>query len=278
MRTVIEYERAQGRQVTEVHDKNRGYDLTSLDRRSGELRLIEVKGLAGLKGDGPTHAQGMPRRGGPRRLLLALRRHELRDLAPTSGADQGPRPLRVTRDRQGGALLPVGGCVNPADAGARRLGAVWRKGRCAESGFGRVPQGRKLPHGNARLRRHVLALREVPRFRLRMVDQMVQAARSGRQHIAEGSCTSATSSQTEVRLLNTARAPVRERIGRIRRIRPIGRIMGSLLSQDREGRAAGNGDARQGHVPRLRGGTAARARAGAACGAARRGGRGVRFQ
>ncbi len=33
-----------------------------------------------------------------------------------------------------------------------------------------------------------------------MTDQMVQAARSGRQNIAEGSRASATSSQTELRL------------------------------------------------------------------------------
>lgn len=46
--------------------------------------------------------------------------------------------------------------------------------------------------------------------RSRMVDQMVQAARSGRQNIAEGSRASATSSQTELRLLNTARASLEE--------------------------------------------------------------------
>jgi len=44
----------------------------------------------------------------------------------------------------------------------------------------------------------------------RMVDQMVQAARSGRQNIAEGSRASATSSQTELRLLNVARASLEE--------------------------------------------------------------------
>lgn len=38
--------------------------------------------------------------------------------------------------------------------------------------------------------------------RSRTVDQMVQAARSGRQNIAEGSRASATSSQTELRLVN----------------------------------------------------------------------------
>lgn len=43
-----------------------------------------------------------------------------------------------------------------------------------------------------------------------MTDQMVQAARSGRQNIAEGSRASATSSQTELRLLNVARASLEE--------------------------------------------------------------------
>ena len=44
----------------------------------------------------------------------------------------------------------------------------------------------------------------------RMADQMVQAARSGRQNIAEGSRASATSSQTELRLLNVARSSLEE--------------------------------------------------------------------
>jgi four helix bundle suffix protein len=46
--------------------------------------------------------------------------------------------------------------------------------------------------------------------RSRTVDQMVQAARSGRQNIAEGSRCSATSSQTELRLVNVARASQEE--------------------------------------------------------------------
>ena len=50
MRVVMEYERARGRQVYDVHEKNLGYDITSLDVNSGELRLIEVKGLAGATG------------------------------------------------------------------------------------------------------------------------------------------------------------------------------------------------------------------------------------
>jgi four helix bundle suffix protein len=39
---------------------------------------------------------------------------------------------------------------------------------------------------------------------------MVQAARSGRQNIAEGSRAAAASSQTELRLLNTARSSLEE--------------------------------------------------------------------
>lgn len=46
--------------------------------------------------------------------------------------------------------------------------------------------------------------------RSRTVDQMVQAARSGRQNILEGSRASATSSQTERRLVNVARASLDE--------------------------------------------------------------------
>jgi len=46
--------------------------------------------------------------------------------------------------------------------------------------------------------------------RSRMSDQMVQAARSGRQNIAEGSRAAATSSQTELRLVNVARASLEE--------------------------------------------------------------------
>jgi len=46
--------------------------------------------------------------------------------------------------------------------------------------------------------------------RSRISDQMVQAARSGRQNIAEGSRAAATSSQTELRLVNVARSSLEE--------------------------------------------------------------------
>jgi superfamily II DNA or RNA helicase len=50
MNVVMDYERAQGREVYDVHEKNLGYDLTSIDLKSGELRLIEVKGLGAVSG------------------------------------------------------------------------------------------------------------------------------------------------------------------------------------------------------------------------------------
>jgi len=50
MRVVMESEAAQGRQVEDVHEKDLGYDLTSLDLRSGDLRLIEVKGIGAASG------------------------------------------------------------------------------------------------------------------------------------------------------------------------------------------------------------------------------------
>ncbi len=50
MRVVMEHERARGCRVEDVSARNLGYDLTSLDTRSGEMRLIEVKGLAAMTG------------------------------------------------------------------------------------------------------------------------------------------------------------------------------------------------------------------------------------
>jgi len=50
MGVVMEHERAQGRQVYDVSEKNLGYDITSLDLASGDLRLIEVKGLGAATG------------------------------------------------------------------------------------------------------------------------------------------------------------------------------------------------------------------------------------
>lgn len=50
MRVALDHERAQGRQPEDVSAQNLGYDIASIDPRSGELRLIEVKGLSGAAG------------------------------------------------------------------------------------------------------------------------------------------------------------------------------------------------------------------------------------
>lgn len=44
----------------------------------------------------------------------------------------------------------------------------------------------------------------------RTIDQMVQAARSGKQNIAEGCKASVTSTETEIKLMNVARASLEE--------------------------------------------------------------------
>jgi len=44
----------------------------------------------------------------------------------------------------------------------------------------------------------------------RTIEQMVQAARSGKQNIAEGCMASATSKETEIKLINVARASLEE--------------------------------------------------------------------
>ena len=44
----------------------------------------------------------------------------------------------------------------------------------------------------------------------RTVDQMIQAARSGRQNIAEGSAAATTSKETELKLTNVAKASLQE--------------------------------------------------------------------
>jgi hypothetical protein len=51
MEVVRKYEETAGRKVEDVHLKNLGYDITSVDLKSGELRLIEVKGLSAAGGN-----------------------------------------------------------------------------------------------------------------------------------------------------------------------------------------------------------------------------------
>ena len=56
----------------------------------------------------------------------------------------------------------------------------------------------------------VFTKRFLPSYGDRTVDQMVQAARSGKQNIVEGSADGVTSSEMEIKLLNVARASIQE--------------------------------------------------------------------
>ena len=101
----MEYETAQGRQVEDVHDKNRGYDLTSLDLQSGELRLIEVKGLAAASGSillTPNERRVAEDRRDCYWLYVVT---HLRRPTTATGADQGSGALPLARGHQGAALL-----------------------------------------------------------------------------------------------------------------------------------------------------------------------------
>ena len=101
---------------------------------------------------------------------------------------------------------------------SRRLGAS--DGSVKSSA--EVDQGTLRPHGGYRKLRSfqvaeiiydgtvMFCARFLDARRTRLVDQMVQAARSGRQNIAEGSRASGTSSQTELRLIGVARASLDE--------------------------------------------------------------------
>ena len=56
----------------------------------------------------------------------------------------------------------------------------------------------------------VFCKRFLPKFGDRTVDQMVQAARSGKQNIVEGFADGVTSTEMELKLLNVARASIKE--------------------------------------------------------------------
>lgn len=57
---------------------------------------------------------------------------------------------------------------------------------------------------------YVFTKRFLPLYGDRTVDQMIQAARSGKQNIVEGSADGVTSTEMELRLLNVARASIQE--------------------------------------------------------------------
>ena len=56
----------------------------------------------------------------------------------------------------------------------------------------------------------VFCRRFLPKFGDRTVDQMVQAARSGKQNIVEGLADGVTSTEMELKLLNVSRASIKE--------------------------------------------------------------------
>ena len=57
---------------------------------------------------------------------------------------------------------------------------------------------------------YIFTKRFLPIYGDRTVDQMVQAARSGKQNIVEGSADGVTSMELELKLLNVARASIQE--------------------------------------------------------------------
>ena len=57
---------------------------------------------------------------------------------------------------------------------------------------------------------YVFCKRFLPKYGDRTVDQMIQAARSGKQNIVEGFADGVTSTEMELKLLNVARASIKE--------------------------------------------------------------------
>lgn len=70
--------------------------------------------------------------------------------------------------------------------------------------------------------------------RSRTHDQMVQAARSGKQNLIEGSMASGTSKEMEIKLTNVARASLEELLADYRDfLRPEGQLSGRRIAERR---------------------------------------------
>ena len=132
MRVVVEHEQAQGRQVYDVSEKNLGYDVTSLDLGSGDLRLIEVKGLGASTGTILLT---------PNERRVAEDRRDCYWLYVVTNCDATPRleePIRDPARLDWNEVTKVAHyyfgreCADEADAGARRRAAVWREFMTAE--------------------------------------------------------------------------------------------------------------------------------------------------
>ena len=84
MRVVMEYETAQGHQVYDVHEKNLGYDVTSLDLPVRRVAVDRGEGSCRDHRKHPAHTERATRYRGPPRLLLAVCGDQLRERAPNS--------------------------------------------------------------------------------------------------------------------------------------------------------------------------------------------------
>ena len=105
MRIVMDHERAQRRRIKDVSAQNLGYDVRSLDPGSGDLRLIEVKGLAAVTGTILLTPNRAPRRRGPAGRLLVYVVTDWPAGAGSPGTDPRPGPVPVARGHGGAALL-----------------------------------------------------------------------------------------------------------------------------------------------------------------------------
>ena len=117
MRVVMEHERAKGKQVNDVHEKNLGYDVTSLDLESGELRLIEIKGLAAETGTillTPNERRVAEDRRDCYWLYIVT---NWRWGAGDAGTHSGSSQVSLARGEPGAALLAAGGRYDEAHSG-----------------------------------------------------------------------------------------------------------------------------------------------------------------
>ena len=143
MQVVMDHERGQGRHVEDVSTKNLGYDVTSLDTESGDLRLIEVKGLAAATGtilltpnerrvaeDRPdcywlyvvTNCGDRPRPGnrpGRNETFTLHRRGGAARQASGCRCGRGRDPARRLRSRVWTASMPASAAMGPAELDAR---------------------------------------------------------------------------------------------------------------------------------------------------------------
>ena len=92
--------------------------MTSLDTQSGELRLIEVKGLAAATGTillTPNERRVAEDRRDCYWLYVVT---NCADASSIAGASQGPGQVSLVRAHQSAALLAAGRCADQADAAA----------------------------------------------------------------------------------------------------------------------------------------------------------------